>query len=296
MGITKQFLSIAILLGMWRSANADTEIACRPDMPMIELKGVPQLWETTPSADRVMPQMKLEPEVAYQWIVSPGEEFQVKIAVPTETGGNRAALTVWNWNRVAVSQIWLTVPCEEQVCFQVEGRGVYLLTVDLFEGETLKARLPRSFGVLPSNVEKRDAWRRSEFWVGTCCFPGRQHWRSDFGPGHPPGLTEKESAELDAELSKRLGLTVARPDIQASWPEEHGPINFSKADVGIAAWTDRDFELGLQLGGLGHLWSVKPAYAMSPSPFGVTRCGRTSCGIMWGSVWTAGDDSQNMSS
>ena len=45
----KPILSLAILVGIHTTAAAATDIACRPDMPTIELKGVPQLWEATPT-------------------------------------------------------------------------------------------------------------------------------------------------------------------------------------------------------------------------------------------------------
>jgi hypothetical protein len=175
-------------------------------------------------------------------------------------------LTVWDWQRTPVSQSAWPLPADEWVTLAVAGRGVFLLTLDLFDGDTCLARLPRSVGVLPSNEAKREVWRRGEFWVGACCFPGRQHWRSSFGPGHPPELTEQQSRELDAELTRRLGLTVARPDIAAWWPAADQPIDSERADAAMAAWTSRGFELDLQLWNPGQDWSVLAKYAGVTDP------------------------------
>ena len=258
--------TMVLCAGTLALAAGAAEVALRPGMPAVELGKVPRLWDAVPDADRVRPLLTLEPEVAYCWVLAPGEALRVHLRAPLETGGTRAVLTVWDWQRHPVSQTGWALPVDEWVTFAVAGRGVFLLTLDLFDGDTCLGRLPRSFGVLPSNEDKRDAWRRGEFWVGACCFPGRQHWRSDVGPGHPPGLTEQQSRELDAELSRRLGITVARPDIAAVWPAADQPIDFARAEAAIEAWTSRGFELDLQLWNPGADWSVLPTYAAVTDP------------------------------
>jgi hypothetical protein len=262
----RPWLMALLSIGAVVMAQDGPEIALRPGMAAVDIGKVPRLWDSVPDADRVRPQMTLDPEAAYRWVLAPAETMRVHLRVPAAAGGTRVALTVWDWHRTPVSQAWWTCPVDAWVPLTVAGRGVFLLTVDLFDGDTCLARLPRSFGVLPSNEAKREVWRQGTFWVGACCFPGRQHWRSDFGPGHPPGLTEQESREMDAELSRRLGITVARPDIAASWPAADQPIDVARAEAALSAWTSRGFELDLQLWSPGADWSVLPKYAAVTDP------------------------------
>jgi hypothetical protein len=262
----QRLLRVLFCTGAMTMAQGATEIALRPGQAAVDLGKVPRLWDAVADADRVRPLLTLAPEAACQWVLAPGETMRVQLQAPAAAGGTRAVLTVWDWQRNPVSQAGWALPVDEWVALTVTGRGVYLLTLDLFDGDTCLARLPRSFAVLPSNEDKRETWRQGEFWVGVCCFPGRQHWRNDFGPGHPPQLTEEQTREMDAELSRRLGVTVARPDIAAVWPAADQPIDFARADAAIAAWTSRGFALDLQLWNPGADWSVLPKYAAVTDP------------------------------
>jgi hypothetical protein len=198
-------------------------------------------------------------------VLEPGAEVTVQAVVGDAARADRALLTVWDWQRNPVAQVPLSRPSAEVVPFEVTGRGTYVLTLDcLLAGECV-ARLARSFCVCPSNLERREAWRTAEFAVGTCAFPGRQHWTNDFGPARPAGLTDEESRNLDAELAARAGLQVVRPDLPIEWPSEDAPLDFARADASLAAWTSRGFRLDLQVN-MPPEWAVLPQYAAVTDP------------------------------
>jgi hypothetical protein len=246
-------------------ASTAHAIPLRPSMPALDRPGVPLLWATVPDADRVEPNASLQPETPYRWVIDPGQPFVAQVKLADGARGERAVLTVWDWNRNPVAQQQFSKPCDERVAFEVEGRGTYLLTLDLFAGEECVSRLVRSFSVCPSNLARREAWRTDEFWVGTCAFPGRQHWSNDFGPANAPGLTEQESRDLDAELAARAGLQIVRPDVPIEWRSEQAPIDFMRADASFGAWTSRGFRLGLQVNQPPD-WAILPQYAGVTDP------------------------------
>ena len=234
-------------------------------MAALERPGVPLLWATVPDADRVEKHVSLTPAKAYQWVMDPGAPFVARVTVGEEARGDRLLLTVWDWQRSPIAQLPLPKPCDREVTFEVQGRGTYLLTLDLFLGEECTARLVRSFSVCPSNLERRKAWKTDEFCVGTCAFPGRQHWTNDFGPARAPGLTDEQSRDLDAELSARAGLQVVRPDLPIEWRDEGAPLDFTRADAALGAWTSRGFRLGLQVNAPPD-WAILPKYAGVTDP------------------------------
>jgi len=258
MGLT--LAAAALLL-----ASTAHAIPLRPSMPVLERPGVPLLWATVPDADRVESNVALQPETPYRWVMEPGPPFVVFVKIGGEARGERAVLTVWDWNRSPVAQQQLSKPCDERIAFDVEGRGTYLLTLDLFAGDECACRLARSFSVCPANLARREAWRADEFWVGTCAFPGRQHWTNDFGPAKALGLSEQESRDLDAELAARAGLQIVRPDLPIEWPSEEAPLDFTRADASLAAWTSRGFRLGLQVSRPPD-WAILPQYAGVTDP------------------------------
>lgn len=253
---------VTVIVG---GTSPDPALSLRPGMPALEDPGVPRLYEPVPDADRMEPNLTLEPPVPYRWVVGVGEEFRVRVAGTAEAAGERAVLTVWDWEVRPAAQVRFEVPFAETVPFQAEGRGTYLLTLDLFAEGRCAARLARSFSVCPPNLDRRKAWRADEFFLGTCAFPGRQHWRTEWGLPTPPGLSEQESRELDAELSARLGLQVVRPDLPVEWAGEDAPLDFTRADASMAAWTSRGFKLDLQVGLPGD-WAILPEYADVPDP------------------------------
>ena len=244
---------------------ASAPVLLRPDMPPIASPEAPRLYASMLDADLLDTPPKIAPSVAYRWVLDPGRPLKLSVTVPANADVDRALLTVWDWENRPTHEQALPVPCEERMTFAVSGRGTYLLTLDQFRGERCESRLARSFAVCPANTEARKRWRTDEFYLGTCAFPGRQHWRNDFGPGRPEGLTEEESRTLDADLSARLGLQVVRTAVSAHWPAEDQPIDFSRMDRSVAAWTSRGFKLGFQLCKPPD-WAILPQYAAVEDP------------------------------
>lgn len=247
------------------SAVGKPELVLRPGLAAIQSPRLPRLYEAVPDADRMEPNLTLDPPAPFQWVFDEGEPFRINVAGSAKAAGDQAVLTAWDWEVRPVAQLRFAIPFAEAVNIQVEGRGTYLLSLDLFAGGSCVARLVRSFSVCPSNLERRKDWAKEEFFVGTCAFPGRQHWRNEFGMATPPGLSQQESRELDAELSARLGLQVVRPDLPVEWVGEEAPLDFSKADTALEAWTSRGFKLDLQLWMPGD-WAILPEYANVPDP------------------------------
>jgi len=80
-----------------------------------------------------------------------------------------------------------------------------------------------------------------------------------------PGLTEQASRDLDAELAARAGLQIVRPALPIEWPSEDAPIDFTRADASVAAWTSRGLRLYLQVGQPPE-WALLPQYAGVADP------------------------------
>ncbi len=253
-------LLVAALGALLMSApgHAVTTLALRPGMPELSGGDVPALWAEVSDADLVARDLTVTPAVPYRWVFAPGET--VALTASAQTVG-RVVLTVWDWERRPVARQEFAAPFTEELHFEVTGRGTYLLTLDRFAGEECQARLARSFAVCPPNEDRRDLWRQSAFQPGCCSFPGRQHWTNAFGPAHPSGLTEQQAAELDAELSARLGLVLVRPDLPVTWTAPDQPLDFSRADWAVRAFTSRGFKLALQVGFPGEAdWALMPQY------------------------------------
>ncbi|NSW57246.1 MAG: hypothetical protein HPY44_14625 [Armatimonadetes bacterium] len=247
------------------ATGAPVVVDLEPTAPAIPEPGVPALWAKVEDADRMAPGLRIAPAKDWQWVVSPGDE--IALTVSAEGTGDRAVLTFWDWNCRPVAQHRINVPASEVVAVRVTGRGTYLLTLDAFSGDVCKARLARSFSVCPSNLDRREQWRRGELLVGTCSFPGRQHWRNDFGPANPPGLSEQEAREMDADLSARLGMVLVRPDLPVSWPAADREMDFTLADKCMECFTSRGFRLALQIGfPLETGWTLMPQYEAVTDP------------------------------
>ncbi len=257
-------LTLCAMLLLAASAQAQVTIALRPGMDALPAPGVPLLWADLPDADVKAADLTLTPEQAYTWIAEPGHSLTVTAASAKE--GSRVVLTVWDWDNHPVAQRKLLGVGKEEVRFDATGRGTYLLTLDRFAGDTCEARLARSFAVCPSNLGKRDVWRQSAFWPGACSFPGRQHWSNSFGPGHPPGLSEQQTREMDADLSARLGLILVRPDLPVTWAAPDKPMDFALADAALGAFTSRGFKLALQMGLPDGDWALMPQYKAVTDP------------------------------
>lgn len=255
--------ALAIVAGPQARASVEARLA--PDLPPLAAPGVPGLAESVPDADRVDPALRLEPERPFRWVISPGETFTVRLHAPAASG-TRVVLTAWDWDLRPVWRHEAATPAEADVRFRSEGRGTYLLTLDAFDaGGEFRARLARSFAVFPPNDALRGRWRESGFRIGSCSFPGRQHWRNDYGTGAPAGMTEQQARELDAELAARMGIDLIRIDLPIEWPAEDAPIGFERADACVETLVRRGFQIVLQLVPAPD-WAVLPAYAGRTDP------------------------------
>jgi len=223
------------------------------------------LYQNCPDADLLKTGLTMESSTPHKWVADVEEPFLLHASCEASKQECQALLTVWNWENQPVSEFVFSLPFSEVIAFRVEGRGTYLLTLDLVREERTLERLVRSFSVCPPNEDRRAQWREKGFYLGTCSFPGRQHWTNTFGPAMCPGLSEQETRLLDAQLSARLGLQVVRPDLHADWTEENQPVDFTRTDEAIHAWTDQGFDLDLQIGRPGD-WSILPAYADVTDP------------------------------
>ena len=236
-----------------------------PAMPALSALGVPTLAESVPDADRMDMELRLEPEKPFRWVVAPGEALTVRLRAPAASGA-RVVLTAWDWERRPVWRHETAAPAEVDVRFRSDGRGAYLLTLDALDARgRCRARLARSFAVCPPNDTHRGKWRESGFRVGSCSFPGRQHWRNDYGAAAPAGMTEQQARELDADLAARMGIDLLRIDLPIEWPSEDAPIGFERADACVETLVRRGFQLDLQITPAPD-WAVLPAYADRKDP------------------------------
>ena len=182
------------------------------DMPQITDLKVPLLHAVRDAkldADRVDKHLSLEPKAAYRWVAAKSP-FKCSLGAKARDKSDRVILTVWDWNNRAVFSRTYSVPAEEELEFRATCRGTWLLTLDRFQGRALISRLPRSFSICPDNRDKAKSWDTKHFFLGTCSYPNRQHWGNDFGKRHPVNLKPQASAELEADLTARLGLQTVR--------------------------------------------------------------------------------------
>lgn len=252
------------MLSMLLSCCVAANLALSPDLPAIPPGPAPLLYAVVPDADREHADLSLLPATPFGWILAPGEALQAKLHAGL---GEQLALTVWNWDNQPVRQLSFETPVDEPISLNVEGRGTWLLTVDAVAGGKVLARLSRSFAVCPDNRARRQLWRDDEFLLGACGFPGRQHWGNDFGPAHPPGLTEQQSRELEARLVARLGLQVQRVDIGVVWRGADQPMDFTRCDAGVEAFAALGLKLDIQFS-LPYPadWIVKQQYRQLKEP------------------------------
>ncbi|NOY80948.1 MAG: hypothetical protein GXP31_08065 [Kiritimatiellaeota bacterium] len=205
----------AVWLASVAVCAAGETVRLGPDQRTCPRPSVPPLntpRESIPDADVADPGLRLAPRIAHRWVVPPGQGFQVRLSAAAATpGGGKVVLTVWDWELRPVYSCSWSVPCTATLDFRVSGNGTYLLTLDRMGGDRATARLVRSFSVCPDNADKRaDWWNNRQFFLGTCAFPERMHWRNAFGPRYPGDMTPRQAAELEAMLSGRLGLQVVR--------------------------------------------------------------------------------------
>ncbi|MFP4171395.1 MAG: hypothetical protein ACLFV4_00635 [Candidatus Hydrogenedentota bacterium] len=234
---------IALCAIAYAHADEPLVIPMSPGLSETGLEGVPRL-HVTDMEDAIITadSMTIEPEERYAWIVEPDESIDMTLTGRDPELGDRAVLTVWDWRNRPIARHGFDIPFTEPVRFEIEGRGVYLLTLDRFDGEQCVSRLVRSVGAVSDNRDKREIWNDGEFFIGTAVFPGRMHWSNEIGPAFLPELGEEGTAELEAELNARLGVQVAR---------------LTADEEGISLYDDTGFLLHLKVFARGE---IDPAY------------------------------------
>ena len=251
----------------------DLSARLSPGSESLKVTGVPFLHEKVEEAISEDDGLSITGEAPFRWTHTVGESKTVALEVKTDaTQYDEAVLTVWNWHNKAIGQWRFKAGATQQIDFIIEGRGVYLLTLDgCREGECLK-RLNRTIAMTDDLNHVRESWKRDEFFLGICAFPGRYHWSFKGEPTLPSGITEDEAREVEADLLARLGFQVVRTDESMEMGEritdtgEPGfQFDFSRMDKAVEAYTSRGFELALQLMNAPD-WAVLPEYASEPKP------------------------------
>lgn len=224
-------------------------ITLHPRLPGLADPGVPALTATPPDADGVgRDSLGMEPARPYRWIVSPGQDFEFSVRGTTWEGTDRAVLTLWDWKNQPVEQTSFTMPFVGCVRCRVDGRGTWVLTLDGMRGTQCAMRLIRSFSAGPDNNARRSEWKSSGFWIGQCSFPGWHHLTVKGHTVHPSGLTADQSRDLDAELVARMGVHIARINLEVRRRDAKGiDLDFSLADKCVDAYVSRGMGLDVQL-------------------------------------------------
>jgi hypothetical protein len=256
------FILLLSLSSCAAAANESaTEIRLAPGMKRGENKTVPALLEKVAIATN---EVAIEPGKPFEWVAEPkdgGRRFEVTIRTSEAAKRDEIVMTVWDWENRVVHQSKVAGDAKPQTAaFVVEGRGVYLITLDGFRDGTHAYRHIRSFAVVPGNEAARARWKESDYWLGVCAFPGRYVWMSGGKPTTPAEIREQEARDLEAGLMARLGFTVARVDVSMALPEkETVKIDWTRMDAAAGAYTSRGFELALQLMHPPD-WSIDPKY------------------------------------
>jgi len=250
---------MAVVVLAWSHAGmADAErvsgtplaIAIRLGGRAIAVPGVPPLGAPCADADRENPAgLELRPERAYRWVFNIRKPIRIDVRSARKPETRDVLLTVWDWDLRAVGQARIPVGVPTPVELRVEGRGTYVLTLDALGPEGAACRLVRSVSVCPSAAVRRRTWKESGFWVGQCSFPA---WHAaELVPGHPtapPGLTVEQSRALDAELVARMGVQVARINLDVRRRDEDGmDLDFTTADACVRKYVSRGLKLDIQL-------------------------------------------------
>jgi hypothetical protein len=192
-------------------------------------------------------------------------------------GYDALVMTVWDWQNRPVQQVEIEIPgraAHQRIDFHVKGKGAYLLTFDGFQTENEKAdshvfRIARSFCVYESAASTQAFWQgkgkvqigdhaspdAGRFFVGICGFPGRDHWGSGGAATLPAGWSEKKARDYEATLMQESGFGLVRPDVSmvlqrsalTNKKEDAKPIDWSRMDAAVNAYTSRGFLLDLQL-------------------------------------------------
>lgn len=245
------------------SNGAEVLLALQPTSPPLPQAGVPQLHETVEQALHPEDGLAFAPQAPFQWAYLEGQANPLSFATFVNPDHfDHAILTIWNWRNRAVAQTQLASGQEVPVSIDTNGLGTYQVTVDGYkDGQCLK-RLVRSFAVTQDLNTARKTWKKEEFFLGVCAFPGRYHWSFNGEPTLPNGITEEQARELEATLLARLGFQVVRPDESLEMGNLSGNYQYNgqRMDRAVEAYTSRGFELALQLMNAPD-WAIHESYA-----------------------------------
>lgn len=242
-----------LCIGSASAAFAEISVSLSPNDERLKVTGVPFLNENIHEAVSPESGLWLAAEKPFLWsaVASRNTSFPVTAHVSREAF-DHAVLTIWNWHNHPIGQWQIAGGKEERFVFQLESRGVYLLTLDGYRGKECAARLVRSFAVTGDLKQLREVWKDDEFFLGVCTFPGRYHWTIAGSATLPAGITETDARELEASLMDRLGFQVVRTDESMEMGDRvtlDGPyrFQFDRMDAAVDAYTSRGFSLALQL-------------------------------------------------
>ncbi|MDF1825665.1 MAG: hypothetical protein P1U68_13550 [Verrucomicrobiales bacterium] len=238
-------------------------IALGPRSTGLTQVNVPLLHEEVEEEELSGRGLLLEPDKGlYDW--TSNGAFRLRVEVDA-TKFEHGILTVWNWHNRALQQRRYMAGEPALVDIEVEGYGCYLLTLDGFVNGKYRKRLIRNIGVTPDLNAARESWKKDEFLLGICTFPGRYHWMPGGVPTLPAGLSESDAREHEAEMMARLGFQVVRIDesLEMGRRENEGGVDYlfndERMDASVEAYTSRGFELGLQLMSAAD-WAVDEKY------------------------------------
>ncbi len=254
----RSFSMVLLLMTLQTScAVAIDERAVREPISIVELipgrtvinKAVPALHERT--GDVPPPVLLTAKDRPWPWHVTLQEErssFSLTVTPTDAAAKDELLLTFWDWENRPAAQSKVISDKPRRFDVSIEGRGVYMVTLDGFRDGKHAYRVVRSFAVLSANNDAKERWKQSDYWVGICAFPGRYHWNSGGKPSKPEAISEEKARRIEAEAMAKLGLTVARLDVSMVLPENEGaPIDWKRMDAAVDAYTSRGFELALQL-------------------------------------------------
>lgn len=254
-------LPLTLSAGPWQTTLA-------PGDPALPEPGVPWLSDVVAEHRLSGDGLSLVPgDGPYAWSRTgpTAEPFRLLVSVEA-SHYDRATLSVWNWHNTLVRQ-WTVEPGKEhEFAIGIDGLGSYLLTLDGWKDGFCSRRLIRNLAVTRDLNTARDTWKKDEFFVGICAFPGRYHWKPGGDPTLPAGLSEEQARNLEASLIARTGLQVVRTDEslemgrrKAKAGEEEFYFDFSRMDAAVGSWTSRGFQLVLQTMNSAD-WAVLPQY------------------------------------
>ena len=271
-GATLPLVIVAVLSCALSTPAAEAKlgrVVLGPDSPILSNDEVPFLHEVMAESRLGNEGLSLLPESGpYDWTkIAPTEApFRLQVGVDARKF-ERGTLTVWNWNNHMVKQLPIKAGEPETLEIKITGLGAYLLTLDGYQGDGYQRRLIRNLAVTEDLNLARNTWKKDEFFVGICAFPGRYHWTPGGEPTLPAGLTEQEAREREAELIARLGLQVVRTDEslemgrkKSALGEEDYYFDFVRMDAAVGSYTSRGFQLALQTMNAAD-WAVLPRYA-----------------------------------